>query len=51
MIVNDKYFSWADCWVITGILWSHPDDAEIDLSAIIAAGDMLNHAIYIPKMN
>lgn len=46
---NQKDFSWHDCWVITGILWTIPDEAEIDLSAIIAAGDMLNHAIYTEK--
>jgi hypothetical protein len=46
MNTNDQYFTWADCWVITGILWSIPDEAEIELSAIIGAGDMLNHAIY-----
>lgn len=45
----DNYFNWHDCWVITGILWATPDEAEIDLSAIIAAGDMLNHSIYTEK--
>jgi hypothetical protein len=49
MNTDEKYFSWYDCWVITGILWSTPDETEIDLSAIIAAGDMLNHAIYTEK--
>ena len=46
MNANDQYFTWADCWVITGILWSIPEEAEIDMSAIIGAGDLLNHAIY-----
>jgi hypothetical protein len=46
MNTNAQYFSWADCWVITGILCSTPDEAEIDLRALISAGDMLNHAIY-----
>jgi hypothetical protein len=46
MNVDDQYFTWADCWVITGILWSIPDTAEIDLPSIIGTGDMLNHAIY-----
>ncbi len=48
-MTNHKYFSWHDCWVITGILWTIRDEAEVDLSAIIAAGDMLNHAIYTEK--
>jgi len=46
MNVCDQYFTWADCWVITGILWSIPDAAEIDLPSLIGTGDMLNHAIY-----
>ena len=49
MKTNEKYFSWFDCWVITGILWTTPDEAEIDLAAIIGAGDMLNHSIYTEK--
>lgn len=46
MNAKEQYFTWADCWVITGILWSIPTEAEIDLSTLIGTGDMLNHAIY-----
>ena len=46
MNADEQYFTWADSWVITGILWSIPAEAEIDLSTIIGTGDMLNHAIY-----
>jgi hypothetical protein len=49
MNANDQYFSWADCWVITGILWATPNEADIDLAAIVGAGDMLNHSIYSEK--
>lgn len=46
---KDNYFAWSDSWVVAGILWTVPDEAEIDLSSIIRAGDMLNHAVYTPE--
>jgi hypothetical protein len=46
---DDKYFSWNDSWVITAMLWQIEEESEIDLGALIGAGDMLNHAIFIEE--
>ena len=43
---NENYFSWSDAWVFTALYFSNKDKKKINLSELIAAGDVLNHAIF-----
>lgn len=41
-----KYFTSKDAWVIAVILWRTDNRGPVDLSRIIEAGDVINHAIF-----
>ena len=43
---NENYFCWSDAWVFTALYYSNKDKTKINLSKLIAAGDVLNHAIF-----
>ena len=42
---TENYFSWPDSWVFTALYYSNFSNKNIDFKNLIAAGDVLNHAI------
>jgi hypothetical protein len=46
MTQQSENFSWADAWIVVAILFYQNRAAPIDLTALIEAGDTINHAIF-----
>ena len=42
---SEAPFSWSDAWVLAATWATHEDGGRIDLTQVIAAGDMVNHSI------
>jgi len=41
----ENYFCWSDSWVFTALYYSNRHNKNIDFKNLLAAGDVLNHAI------
>jgi hypothetical protein len=47
-----NFFVWSDAWIFTALHYSHKSGDKIDLSSLMRAADMLNHAIFtIDELN
>lgn len=49
MTMGRKYFEWSDAWVMAALFGYNDQFQQIELSKVIAFGDMLNHAIFLPN--
>jgi len=47
--MKNNYFNRTDALVFTAFFMTHENTSEINLSAIIGAGDALSHAIFSPE--
>lgn len=47
--LNENYFEWNDAWVFVSLFIYDETFRPVELSEIIASGDMVNHAILMPN--
>lgn len=45
-LTSEPYFAWSDAWVFAALASFANETRHVDFGLLIAAGDLLNHAIF-----